>query len=199
MWVEPHPFKPGADSSHQAGSQRTARFRASKSGFPVDNDAANSAGDCDISTKRSASILNALTALERNDFDVRLLDELKQPLPELADFSRSFLHLAQQITLRAHNLPKWANARAIQEGMLPARDLLEGCSGYVDVHAFMRPPRTSAATSMISSWSMMIIWSLQSAMYAAKAFQPLCSCDDATGHAIHAASRAGRRRGDDGR
>ena len=84
---------------------------------------------------------HALTALERNDFDVRLLDELKQPLPELADFSRSFLHLAQQITLRRAQLAEMANARAIQEGMLPARDLLEACSGFVDVHAFMRPAK----------------------------------------------------------
>jgi serine phosphatase RsbU (regulator of sigma subunit) len=84
---------------------------------------------------------HALTALERNDFDVRLLDELKQPLPEFADFSRSFLHLAQQITLRRAQLAEMANARAIQEGMLPARDLLEACSGFVDVHAFMRPAK----------------------------------------------------------
>ena len=84
---------------------------------------------------------HALAALERNDFDVKLLDQLTQPLPELADFSRSFLHLAQQIVLRRAQRTEMANARAIQEGMLPTPRLLEGTSPYVDVHALMRPAK----------------------------------------------------------
>jgi serine phosphatase RsbU (regulator of sigma subunit) len=84
---------------------------------------------------------HALAALERNEFDVKLLDELTQPLPELADFSRSFLRFAQQILLRRAQRAEMANARAIQAGMLPGPHLLERCSGYVDVQAFMRPAK----------------------------------------------------------
>ena len=43
---------------------------------------------------------NALSALERNDFDARLLDELRNPMPELVDFSQSFVRLAEQITVK---------------------------------------------------------------------------------------------------
>src|SRR5262245_64447533 len=40
---------------------------------------------------------NALQALRQHDFDVRLLDDLKAPLPELADFTHSFRRLAEEI------------------------------------------------------------------------------------------------------
>ena len=43
---------------------------------------------------------HALGALERDDFDLALLDDLRNPLPELVDFSRSFVGLAEQITLK---------------------------------------------------------------------------------------------------
>jgi len=84
---------------------------------------------------------HALAALERDDFDLALLDDLKHPLPELADFSRSFLHLAEQITLRRAQREEMANARAIQQGMLPEQHALEACKAYVDVRAVMRPAR----------------------------------------------------------
>jgi sigma-B regulation protein RsbU (phosphoserine phosphatase) len=84
---------------------------------------------------------HALAALERDDFDLALLDDLKHPLPELVDFSRSFLHLAEQITVRRAQREEMANARAIQQGMLPEQDVLEACKAYVDVHALMRPAR----------------------------------------------------------
>jgi phosphoserine phosphatase RsbU/P len=37
---------------------------------------------------------NALQALRQHDFDLRLLDDLKAPLPELVDFTHSFRRLA---------------------------------------------------------------------------------------------------------
>ncbi len=84
---------------------------------------------------------HALEALEREDFDLTLLEDLMHPLPELVDFSRSFVRLAEQITLRRAHREEMANARAIQESMLPEDDVLEQCKDYVEVHAKMRPAR----------------------------------------------------------
>jgi serine phosphatase RsbU (regulator of sigma subunit) len=84
---------------------------------------------------------HALGALERDDFDLALLDDLRNPLPELVDFSRSFVKLAEQITLKRAHREELANARAIQEGMLPVDASLAACKPYMDVHARMRPAR----------------------------------------------------------
>lgn len=84
---------------------------------------------------------HALGALERDEFDLTLLDDLRHPLPELVDFSRSFIRLAEQITLRRAHREEMANARAIQESMLPPDETLERCGAYVDIHAKMRPAR----------------------------------------------------------
>jgi serine phosphatase RsbU (regulator of sigma subunit) len=84
---------------------------------------------------------HALEALERDDFDLTLLSDLMRPLPELVDFSRSFVRLAEQITLRRAHREEMANARAIQESMLPPDDLLKSCEAYVEIHATMRPAR----------------------------------------------------------
>ena len=84
---------------------------------------------------------HALGALERDEFDLSLLDDLKHPLPELVDFSRSFVRLAEQITLRRAHREEMANARAIQESMLPAYEALEECKAYVEIKAAMRPAR----------------------------------------------------------
>ena len=84
---------------------------------------------------------HSLEALEREDFDLTLLEDLMHPLPELVDFSRSFVRLAEQITLRRAHREEMANARAIQESMLPEDDVLEQCKDYVEIHAKMRPAR----------------------------------------------------------
>jgi serine phosphatase RsbU (regulator of sigma subunit) len=84
---------------------------------------------------------HALEALERDSFDMILLDDLTHPLPELVDFSRSFVRLAEQITLRRAHREEMANARAIQQSMLPTDDALKYCEAYVDIRAMMRPAR----------------------------------------------------------
>ena len=84
---------------------------------------------------------HSLEALEREDFDLTLLEDLMHPLPELVDFSRSFVRLAEQITLRRAHREEMANARAIQESMLPEDDVLGQCKDYVEIHAKMRPAR----------------------------------------------------------
>lgn len=84
---------------------------------------------------------HALGALERDDFDLALLEDLRNPLPELVDFSRSFVRLAEQIALKRAHREEMANAQAIQQSMLPSDDALDACKPYVEVHAMMRPAR----------------------------------------------------------
>jgi phosphoserine phosphatase RsbU/P len=84
---------------------------------------------------------HALGALERDDFDPALLDDLRNPLPELVDFSRSFVRLAEQIMLKRAHREEMANAKAIQVSMLPLDEILQPCRPYVDIHAMMRPAR----------------------------------------------------------
>lgn len=84
---------------------------------------------------------HALGALERDDFDLSLLDDLRNPLPELVDFSRSFIRLAEQIAIKRAHREEMANAQAIQMSMLPTAEELEQSKDYVAIHASMRPAR----------------------------------------------------------
>jgi len=84
---------------------------------------------------------HALGALERDDFDLALLNDLRNPLPELVDFSRSFIRLAEQITLKRAHREEMANAQAIQKSMLPLQNVLIPCKPYVEIDATMRPAR----------------------------------------------------------
>lgn len=84
---------------------------------------------------------HALGALERDDFDLALLDDLRNPLPELIDFSRSFVRLAEQIALKRALREEMANAQAIQKSMLPLQDVLIPCKSYIEIDATMRPAK----------------------------------------------------------
>jgi sigma-B regulation protein RsbU (phosphoserine phosphatase) len=88
--------------------------------------------------KAMAFYSHALTALERDEFDVKILDDLMHPIPELVDFSRSFRHLAEQIILRRTHREEMASARAIQLAMLPEHDALDHYRDYVEIDADMR-------------------------------------------------------------
>ena len=84
---------------------------------------------------------NALGALERNDFDARLLDELRNPMPELADFSQSFVRLAEQITVKRRHFEEMANAAAIQRSMLPRPFKAENAFAAIDLYGELHPAR----------------------------------------------------------
>jgi phosphoserine phosphatase RsbU/P len=84
---------------------------------------------------------NTLSALERNDFDPKLLDELLNPMPELVDFSHSFLRLAEQITIKRQRFEEMANAAAIQRSMLPAPFKAENVFVAVDLYGELHPAR----------------------------------------------------------
>lgn len=84
---------------------------------------------------------NALTALQRYDFDLALLDDLRNPLPELADFSHSFRQLAEEIMHRRAQRQEMANAAAIQRAMLPSPLPDAASGGRVSITADMRPAK----------------------------------------------------------
>src|SRR5262249_41816518 len=82
---------------------------------------------------------NALQALRQHDFDLRLLDDLKAPLPELADFTHSFRRLAEEIAERRAHREEMASAAAIQRAMLPVAPLRPRCGETLALFAPMLP------------------------------------------------------------
>jgi serine phosphatase RsbU (regulator of sigma subunit) len=84
---------------------------------------------------------NALQALRQHDFDLRLLDDLKAPLPELIDFTHSFRRLAEEIVERRAHREEMASAVAIQRTMLPPAGLRPRCGDALDLFAHMLPAR----------------------------------------------------------
>src|SRR5215208_5015647 len=63
---------------------------------------------------------NALEALREHTFDLRLLHDLKAPLPELVDFTHAFRRLAEEIIDRRAHREEMASAVAIQRTILPS-------------------------------------------------------------------------------
>ena len=84
---------------------------------------------------------NALAALERNDFDANLMGELLHPMPELVDFSQSFIRLAEQLTTKRQRLEEMANAAAIQRSMLPRPFKPENAFATIDLYGELHPAR----------------------------------------------------------
>src|SRR4029077_21112571 len=82
---------------------------------------------------------NALQALGQHDFDLRLLDDLKAPLPELVDFTESFRRLAEEIVERRAHREEMASAVAIQRTMLPVGALRPHYGVALDIFASMLP------------------------------------------------------------
>jgi sigma-B regulation protein RsbU (phosphoserine phosphatase) len=82
----------------------------------------------------------ALGALERHEFDPALLEELRNPIPDLADFGRTFGRMAEQIILRRQRDDEMASAAVIQRALLPrVRDF--AAESGLDIWAAMTPAR----------------------------------------------------------
>jgi phosphoserine phosphatase RsbU/P len=82
----------------------------------------------------------ALDALERHEFDPALLEELRSPIPDLADFGRTFGRMAEQIILRRQRDDEMASAAVIQRALLPrVRDF--AAESGLDISAAMTPAR----------------------------------------------------------
>jgi serine phosphatase RsbU (regulator of sigma subunit) len=84
---------------------------------------------------------NALDALRQHEFDLRLLDDLRAPLPELFDFAQSFRRLAEELVERRTQREEMANAVAIQRTMLPPAAALLNCGDAIDLFAQTLPAR----------------------------------------------------------
>jgi len=84
---------------------------------------------------------SALTALERNDIDAKFMEELLNPMPELVDFSQSFIRLAEQITTKRQHFEEMANAAAIQRSMLPRPFKPENAFAVLDLYGELHPAR----------------------------------------------------------
>jgi phosphoserine phosphatase RsbU/P len=83
---------------------------------------------------------HVLEALEQHAFDPALLDELRNPMPDLADFGDTFGRMAEQILLRRQRSDEMASAAVIQHALLPKPDAFATEVG-VDVFASMKAAR----------------------------------------------------------
>jgi phosphoserine phosphatase RsbU/P len=83
---------------------------------------------------------HALAALERGEFDPALLDELRHPVPYLAEFGETFGRMADEIILRRQRDDEMASAAVIQRALLPKVPDFAAESG-LDVWAAMKPAR----------------------------------------------------------
>jgi sigma-B regulation protein RsbU (phosphoserine phosphatase) len=84
---------------------------------------------------------NALQALRQRDFDLRLIEELRAPLPELVDFTDSFRRLAEEIVERRTHLEEMASAAAIQRIILPSSALRPSGGPALNLFAHTLPAR----------------------------------------------------------
>ena len=82
----------------------------------------------------------ALGALERHELDPALLEELRNPIPGLAEFGQTFGRMAEQIILRRQRDDEMASAALIQRALLPRVKEFAAESG-LDVWASMTPAR----------------------------------------------------------
>ncbi len=84
---------------------------------------------------------NALAALEKREFDSRILEQLENPPLQLADFSAAFRRFASQILDKRRQHDELASAAIIQQSFLPKTSNLAAADGALDLHAQMRPAR----------------------------------------------------------
>jgi sigma-B regulation protein RsbU (phosphoserine phosphatase) len=83
---------------------------------------------------------HALAALERHELDPALLEELRNPIPDLADFGQTFGRMAEQIILRRQRNDEMASAAVIQRALLP--NVAEfAAETSLDIFATMTPAR----------------------------------------------------------
>jgi len=84
---------------------------------------------------------NAVSALERDDFDLSILDQLRKPAPELLDFAQSFRRMAEQIVRQRRQQAEMASAAEIQRAMLPSALPTSLIEGRFDIQAAIKPAR----------------------------------------------------------
>ena len=84
---------------------------------------------------------NALAALEKREFDSRILEQLENPPPQLAEFSAAFHRFSSQILDKRRQHDELASAAIIQQSFLPKTSNLAAIESVLELHAEMRPAR----------------------------------------------------------
>jgi serine phosphatase RsbU (regulator of sigma subunit) len=82
----------------------------------------------------------ALEALGRGELTPALMEELRHPVPDLADFAATFAGMADELVLRRQRNDEMASAAIIQRALLPDPEAFAEETG-VDVFAAMQPAR----------------------------------------------------------
>lgn len=82
-----------------------------------------------------------LSALERDDFDPAVLDDLNKPTAELGSFAAAFQRLARRVTVERRTRGEMASAALIQQSMLPRPLDPSVLAGRCDVAGRMKPAR----------------------------------------------------------
>lgn len=95
----------------------------------------------DSVNKTVALYTNALGALERREFDERILDDLATPSPQLNAFSGAFRRFADEIVSKRRRQDEMASAALIQQSFLPKESTVNLPDSGVEVRAKMRPAR----------------------------------------------------------
>src|SRR5262245_61100435 len=91
--------------------------------------------------KAVALYTNALTALEKREFDKGILDDLANPPPELSEFAVAFRRFADQILTKQQQQQEMASAALIQQSFLPKETSLNLTEGDLEIRAKIRPAR----------------------------------------------------------
>jgi sigma-B regulation protein RsbU (phosphoserine phosphatase) len=138
---------------------RTATVRAESAGRVIRLDRAHLLRAADADPELSRSIIgrlggqianfnhaiglytNAVSALERDDFDLSILDQLRKPVPELLDFTQSFRRMAEQIMRQRRQQAEMASAAEIQRAMLPNVLPTNVIEGRFDIDVKIKPAR----------------------------------------------------------
>lgn len=84
---------------------------------------------------------NALAALERREFDSRILADLDDPPPALATFAAAFHRFATEIVGKRRREDEMASAAFIQQSLLPKEATINRLRPDVKIAARMRPAR----------------------------------------------------------
>lgn len=84
---------------------------------------------------------NALAALERREFDSRILADLDDPPPALATFAAAFHRFATEIVGKRRREDEMASAAFIQQSLLPKEATINRLRPDVEIAARMRPAR----------------------------------------------------------
>ena len=84
---------------------------------------------------------NALAALERREFDSRILADLDDPPPALATFAAAFHRFATEIIGKRRREEEMASAAFIQQSLLPKEATINRLRPDVEIAARVRPAR----------------------------------------------------------